>query len=87
MVGVPSTHLWESASERMEADTSRENKGGGGGRLSPICRFAVFGDMGNVNARSLGKLQKEAQQGDFTMVLHVGSLQFLGISAAIIGME
>jgi hypothetical protein len=36
-------------------------------------KFAVFGDMGNVNARSLGKLQREAQDGDFDMVLHVGS--------------
>lgn len=49
-------------------------------------RFAVFGDMGNVNARSLGKLQREAQNGrkvlvkifwttfsgDFDMVLHNG---------------
>ena len=28
--------------------------------------------MGNVNARSLGKLQREAQNGDFDMILHVG---------------
>uniref|UniRef100_A0A915N8T2 Uncharacterized protein n=1 Tax=Meloidogyne javanica TaxID=6303 RepID=A0A915N8T2_MELJA len=35
-------------------------------------RFAVYGDMGNVNARSLGKLQREAQNGDFDMILHVG---------------
>ncbi|KAF7640474.1 Purple acid phosphatase, partial [Meloidogyne graminicola] len=33
-------------------------------------RFAVFGDMGNVNARSLGKIQREAQNGDFDMILH-----------------
>ena len=28
--------------------------------------------MGNINARSLGKIQKLAQTGDFDMVLHVG---------------
>uniref|UniRef100_A0A1I8BYK0 Purple acid phosphatase n=1 Tax=Meloidogyne hapla TaxID=6305 RepID=A0A1I8BYK0_MELHA len=39
-------------------------------------RFAVFGDMGNVNARSLGKLQREAQNGDFDMILHVGDLAY-----------
>uniref|UniRef100_A0A915M509 Purple acid phosphatase n=1 Tax=Meloidogyne javanica TaxID=6303 RepID=A0A915M509_MELJA len=39
-------------------------------------RFAVYGDMGNVNARSLGKLQREAQNGDFDMILHVGDLAY-----------
>jgi len=35
-------------------------------------RYAVYGDMGNVNARSLGKIQREAQANDFDMILHVG---------------
>jgi hypothetical protein len=35
-------------------------------------QLAVFGDMGNENARSLGKMQKMAQDGDIDMVLHVG---------------
>uniref|UniRef100_A0A1I8AR97 Purple acid phosphatase n=1 Tax=Steinernema glaseri TaxID=37863 RepID=A0A1I8AR97_9BILA len=39
-------------------------------------RFAVYGDMGNVNARSLGKLQKLAQMRDFDMVLHVGDFAY-----------
>lgn len=30
--------------------------------------------MGNVNARSLGKIQHLAQTGDFDMVLHVGKI-------------
>ena len=32
--------------------------------------------MGNINARSLGKIQKEAQDGDFDMILHVGDLAY-----------
>uniref|UniRef100_A0A914C5S6 Purple acid phosphatase N-terminal domain-containing protein n=1 Tax=Acrobeloides nanus TaxID=290746 RepID=A0A914C5S6_9BILA len=39
-------------------------------------RYAVYGDMGNVNARSLGKIQKLAQNGDFDVVLHVGDLAY-----------
>ncbi|KAL3085574.1 hypothetical protein niasHT_037315 [Heterodera trifolii] len=39
-------------------------------------KYAVFGDMGNINARSLGKLQREAQEGDFDMILHVGDLAY-----------
>ncbi|VDK20971.1 unnamed protein product [Anisakis simplex] len=34
--------------------------------------YAVYGDLGNVNARSLGKIQQQAQRGLFDMVLHVG---------------
>lgn len=36
-------------------------------------QFAVFGDMGNENARSLGKLQKLTQDGEIDMILHVGT--------------
>lgn len=39
-------------------------------------RFAVYGDMGNINARSLGKIQRLAQDGDFDMILHVGDLAY-----------
>ena len=35
-------------------------------------RLAVFGDMGNENARSLGRLQEETQRGHFDAFLHVG---------------
>ncbi|KAI6233597.1 Purple acid phosphatase [Aphelenchoides fujianensis] len=39
-------------------------------------KYAVFGDMGNYNARSLGRIQREAQDGDFDMILHVGDLAY-----------
>ncbi|KAI6188915.1 Purple acid phosphatase [Aphelenchoides besseyi] len=39
-------------------------------------KYAVFGDMGNYNARSLGRLQRQAQNGDFDIVLHVGDLAY-----------
>lgn len=32
--------------------------------------------MGNINARSLGKIQKLAQDGDFDVVLHVGDFAY-----------
>lgn len=34
--------------------------------------YAVYGDLGNENARSLGKIQKEAQLGLIDVVLHIG---------------
>ena len=37
-------------------------------------RFAVYGDMGNENAQSLGRLQVEAQAGYYDAILHVGKL-------------
>lgn len=39
-------------------------------------RFAVYGDMGNTNGKSIPYLQKEAQGGDFDMVLHVGDFAY-----------
>lgn len=39
-------------------------------------RFAVYGDMGNVNAQSLGRLQTESQMGHFDMILHVGDMAY-----------
>ncbi|VDO19203.1 unnamed protein product [Heligmosomoides polygyrus] len=38
--------------------------------------IAVFGDLGNQNARSLAKLQRLAQDGDIDMVLHVGDFAY-----------
>jgi hypothetical protein len=35
-------------------------------------RFALYGDMGNINARSLGKIQRLAQDGDFDLIFHNG---------------
>jgi hypothetical protein len=32
--------------------------------------------MGNFNARSLGRIQRESQQGDFDAVLHVGDMAY-----------
>jgi hypothetical protein len=43
-----------------------------GSNWSP--RFAVFGDMGNENAQSVGRLQEETQNGKFDAILHVGLL-------------
>jgi len=39
-------------------------------------KYAVYGDLGNINARSLGKIQREAQDGDFDVILHVGDLAY-----------
>ena len=35
-------------------------------------RLCLYGDMGNVNALSLGYIQEEFTRGDFDAVLHVG---------------
>nr|XP_006817248.1 PREDICTED: iron/zinc purple acid phosphatase-like protein-like [Saccoglossus kowalevskii] len=45
-----------------------------GSNWSP--RFAVFGDMGNVNAQSVGALQQETQKGHFDAILHVGDFAY-----------
>ncbi|XP_072023834.1 acid phosphatase type 7-like [Amphiura filiformis] len=39
-------------------------------------RFAVYGDMGNDNAQSLGRLQVEAQDGLYDAILHVGDFAY-----------
>ncbi|KAI6189505.1 hypothetical protein M3Y97_00015700 [Aphelenchoides bicaudatus] len=39
-------------------------------------RFAIYGDMGNINARSLGKVQRLAQDGNFDLVFHNGDLAY-----------
>ncbi|WKY10353.1 hypothetical protein Q1695_002588 [Nippostrongylus brasiliensis] len=63
---VGSEYGW-SALYRFTALTPRP---GGGYEI------AVFGDLGNQNARSLGKLQRMAQDGDIDMVMHVGDFAY-----------
>ncbi|KAI6207153.1 Purple acid phosphatase [Aphelenchoides besseyi] len=46
--------------------------------------FAVYGDMGNINARSLGKLQRMSQNGDFDMIIHNGDLGNVLISMRVV---
>ena len=42
--------------------------------------MAVFGDLGSVNAKSLGYLQEETQQGQYDVFLHVGKLFFSSVA-------
>lgn len=39
-------------------------------------RLAVFGDMGNVNAQSLPRLQEETMLGFYDAILHVGDFAY-----------
>ena len=39
-------------------------------------RFAVYGDLGNVNPQSLPRLQDETEKGHFDAILHVGKGTF-----------
>ncbi|XP_064480841.1 acid phosphatase type 7-like [Ornithodoros turicata] len=39
-------------------------------------KVAVFGDMGNANARSLGYLQEQVQAGDIDVALHIGDFAY-----------
>ncbi|VDK68560.1 unnamed protein product [Gongylonema pulchrum] len=34
--------------------------------------YGVYGDLGSVNARSLGKIQQQAQRAEIDVVLHAG---------------
>ncbi len=47
-------------------------------RLDPQSspRFAVFGDFGYLNAQSLSRLEREARQGHFDAILHVGDIAY-----------
>lgn len=45
-----------------------------GTKWSP--RFAVYGDLGNYNARALPKLQEDTQNGLFDVILHVGDFAY-----------
>lgn len=37
-----------------------------------VTRIALFGDMGNINAQSLPRLQKETVKGMYDAIFHVG---------------
>lgn len=39
-------------------------------------KFVIYGDMGNENAQSLARLQKETQQGLYDAVIHVGDFAY-----------
>ena len=39
-------------------------------------RLAVYGDLGNENAQSLPRLQRETQSGFYDMILHVGDFAY-----------
>ncbi|GAB6031716.1 hypothetical protein CHUAL_009463 [Chamberlinius hualienensis] len=45
-----------------------------GTKWSP--KLALFGDLGNVNGRSLPYLQRETQNGDYDAILHVGDFAY-----------
>lgn len=38
--------------------------------------IAIYGDMGNVNAQSLPRLQSETQSGLYDAILHVGDFAY-----------
>jgi hypothetical protein len=38
--------------------------------------FAIFGDMGNLNAQSLPRLQEETMLGMYDAILHVGDFAY-----------
>ena len=39
-------------------------------------RFAIFGDMGNENAKSLTRLQREVQLDYYSALIHVGDFAY-----------
>ena len=39
-------------------------------------KFAIYGDMGNSNAQSLPRLQRETEAGLYDMILHVGDYAY-----------
>lgn len=38
--------------------------------------LAIFGDMGNENAQSLGRLQEETQQDVYDAIFHIGDFAY-----------
>lgn len=38
--------------------------------------LAIFGDLGNENAQSLPRLQREAQRGMYDAIIHVGDFAY-----------
>uniref|UniRef100_D3TQW3 Purple acid phosphatase n=1 Tax=Glossina morsitans morsitans TaxID=37546 RepID=D3TQW3_GLOMM len=45
-----------------------------GSEWSP--RLAIYGDMGNENAQSMARLQKDAQQGMYDAIIHIGDFAY-----------
>lgn len=41
-----------------------------------VTRIALFGDMGNINAQSLSRLQKETVKGMYDAIFHVGDFAY-----------
>lgn len=39
-------------------------------------QLAIFGDMGNENAQSLGRLQEESQHNMYDAIIHVGDFAY-----------
>lgn len=39
-------------------------------------RFAVYGDLGNVNGQSIPRLQQEVHRNNFDAILHVGDMAY-----------
>jgi hypothetical protein len=46
--------------------------------------LAFFGDMGNVNAQSLPRLQEETERGLYDMILHIGDFAYDMDSVSIV---
>ena len=38
--------------------------------------LAIYGDLGNANAQSLPRLQRETQAGEYHMIFHVGDFAY-----------
>jgi len=38
--------------------------------------LAIFGDMGNANAQSMSRLQRETQAGKYDLIIHVGDFAY-----------
>ena len=39
-------------------------------------RLAIYGDLGNENAQSLTRLQREAHLGEYDAIIHVGDFAY-----------
>ena len=39
-------------------------------------RFAVYGDLGNINPQSMARLQEDTAQGLYDAILHVGDFAY-----------
>ncbi len=39
-------------------------------------RFAIYGDLGNINGQSIPRLQEDVQKGMYDSILHVGDFAY-----------